>query len=236
MNSEIHHSSIGIDLWLPRRWWLWLLALPVAAVMAFAIFQPIRVLPRIGIAPAYSFVDQAGKKFTSEDARGALTLYTFSDSRCTAPCRSTSATLAAMQNELSGVAQQGAIPLNFITIFVDPGAKRATGAPAVDAATWHLLTGDSEEVKEVVGAGFDTYYGPDVGTDDNTGAQGRFRVDPVFVLVDGWGIVRAVYRTATPDSAILKRDLSLVIQEIRNSTGVNHYAYEAAHLFLCYPK
>jgi len=57
---------------------LWLLALPVMAVMAFAIFQPIRVLPRIGIAPAYSLVDQEGNKFTSENVRGKLVLYTVS--------------------------------------------------------------------------------------------------------------------------------------------------------------
>ena len=64
----------------------------------------------------------------------------------------------------------------------------------------------------------------------------RIPIDPVFALVDGWGVLRAVYRTATPDVEILKRDLRLVVQEVQNSTGVNRYAYEAAHLFLCYPK
>src|SRR3954468_174662 len=124
MKSEIRQSSAWVDLRLPPRLWLWLLALPVAAVMAFAIFQPIRVLPRISLAPAYSLIDQAGKKFTSESVRGKLVLYTFSDSRCTSPCRSTSAPLAAMQGAL-GQVQPGAIPLNFVTIFVDAAANPA---------------------------------------------------------------------------------------------------------------
>lgn len=238
MSGEIRQACIQVDRPLSRTRRFRLLALPataivvvIAAAMAFAIFQPIRVLPRIKLAPAYSFVDQAGEKFTSESVRGALTLYTFSDSRCTAPCRSTSATLAALQDEL-GQTQAGALPLNFVTIFVDsgadPAAAKQTADAAVDPVGRYLVTGDSKEVKEVVGAGFGVYYGAD--------QQGRFSVDPVFVLVDGWGIMRAVYRTPAPDIAILKRDLSLVAQEVRNSTGVNRYAYEAAHLFLCYPK
>ena len=80
----------------------------------------------------------------------------------------------------------------------------------------------------MIGGGFSTYFNQD--------EKGNFTVDPVFVLVDGWGIQRAVYRTPTPDVETLQRDLRLVVQEARNSTGVNRYAYEAAHLFLCYPK
>ncbi len=221
--------------------------------MAFAIFQPIRVLPRMSLAPGYSLIDQDGKQFTSESMRGSLVLYTFSHSQCSSPCVPTSATLAALQPELSEV-QLGDIPLQFVTIFVDPehATPEVLGTQAemlgIDPERWHFVTGDATQLKQVIGSGFSTYYAPtdthddanaDINADINANthdSSASFTVDPVFVLVDGWGIIRAVYRTPSPDSAIIQRDLGLVVQEIRNSTGVNRYAYEAAHLFLCYPK
>lgn len=207
--------------------------LPILLVMAFVIFKPIKVLPRISLAPGYSLVDQQGKRFTSESVRGSLTLYTFMHSRCTSPCVPTSATLAGFQAELLAVPTAD-IPLQFVTIFVDP--EEATPAVlraqaqllGVDPSHWHFVTGAARQLKQVVGAGFSTYYAQE--------ANGAYTVDPVFVLVDGWNIIRAVYRTASPDVATIKRDLRLVAEEALKSTGVNRYAYEAAHLFLCYPQ
>jgi protein SCO1 len=48
----------------------------VAAVLAFNVFQPIRVLPRIRLAPGFSFRNQDGQRRTSEDYRGKVTLFT----------------------------------------------------------------------------------------------------------------------------------------------------------------
>ena len=58
----------------------------VLAVIAFATFQPIKVLPRIRLAPGFVLVDQHGDTFTSEDLRGSVTLYTFTYGGCEAPC------------------------------------------------------------------------------------------------------------------------------------------------------
>jgi protein SCO1/2 len=201
--------------------------------MAFAIFQPIQVLPRITVAPAYSFTDQNGNRLTSEDMRGSLVLYTFAHSGCQSPCVPTTDILASLQPELAQVALDG-IPLRFVTIYVDPveatPAKLSVIADELraDADQWRLVTGDAAQLKNVVGGGFRTYYDQDT--------DGHLVVDPVFVLVDGWGIVRATYRTSSPDPDLLTRDLRLIVQEARNSTGVSRYAYEAAHLFMCYPR
>ena len=66
--------------------------------------------------------------------------------------------------------------------------------------------------------------------------DGTFKFDPAFILVDGWGIMRAEYRTAAPEVDLIMRDIDLVTTEARNSTGAARYAYEAAHLFVCYPR
>jgi protein SCO1 len=238
MTTEIQHQAWADDLRPATRLWYLLLLLPIVATIAFAVFQPIQVLPRISLAPAYSLQDQQGEQVTSEDMRGNLVIYTFAHSRCVAPCVPTSATLAALQPALANLDLKG-IPLHLVTLYVDEAAS-APGqlntladelwveTEPTAAAQWRLLTGDADQLKHVIGAGFHTYYSEDT--------HGNFVVDPVFVLVDGWGIVRATYRTAAPDIDLLKRDLGLIVQEIENSTGVSRYAYEAAHLFMCYPR
>ena len=233
MTTQVQQSTWADDIRPSMRLWYLLIILPILAVIAFAVFQPILVVPRISLAPAYSFIDQNGARFTSEDMRGSLVLYSFTHADCVDPCVSTSASLAALRPALADV-ELDDIPLNFVTMVVDPAAaapdvlQQLAATYQADADQWHFVSGDAAQLKNVIGAGFSTYYGPD--------ANGKLIVDPVFVLVDGWGIVRATYRTPTLDAERLTRDLGLIIQEIRNSKGVNHYAYEAAHLFMCYPR
>jgi hypothetical protein len=83
-------------------------------------------------------------------------------------------------------------------------------------------------MKYVIGGGFEAYY---EAKDDDS-----FLFDPVYILVDGWGIVRGEYRyqTMTPDSERILRHLGVVAEEVINSQGANSIAYEAAHYFLCY--
>jgi protein SCO1 len=83
-------------------------------------------------------------------------------------------------------------------------------------------------VKWVVGGGFSVFY---KGLKD-----GRMKFGPAFMLVDGSGALRAVYRTAVPDIDIIMRDIGLLKEEAHNINGPSKYAYKAAHLFLCYPK
>ena len=58
-----------------------------------------------------------------------------------------------------------------------------------------------------------------------------------FLLVDGNGVLRGDYRyqTLADDADKLVRHIGLLGAEIRNSDGASAVAYEAAHLFLCYP-
>jgi protein SCO1/2 len=55
------------------------------------------------------------------------------------------------------------------------------------------------------------------------------------MLVDGLGILRAEYRMATPDTDRILDGIQLITEEVEKSKGANKVAYEAAHLFMCYP-
>jgi len=213
-------------------YWLGLLLIPIIGAMAFAIFQPIQVLPRISLAPGYVFVDQDGERLTSDDQRGKLTFYTFTYTNCEDPCPNPVKGLKTIESVAERVDTAG-LPLELVAISIDP--ERDTPerlaefakAQEVSSDRWHFVTGDARQLKNVIGGGFGAYY-------DKT-EDGSIKFDPQFVLVDGWGIRRAVYRTDDPDPALIERDLNFIADEYANSEGLNRVAYEAAHLFLCYP-
>lgn len=211
-----------------------LLAAAVTATLAFAVFRPLQVLPRVALAPGLALTDQDGRPISSEDLRGELVLYTFSASRCASACEPMTALLRDVQRRLEDAGQAAGPAVRLVTISVDPGrdtpailAEMAAQAGA-DPGRWRFATASPNLLKQAVGAGFEVFYGPLDG--------GGVQVDPLLALVDGWGILRAEYRTAAPDLELVMRDIGLVAAEARNSTGLAHLAYEAAHLFLCYPR
>lgn len=230
---EPPHTRWLANLRRPAILWSALFVIPLVAVIAFAVLQPVKVRPRIGLAPGFVFTDQNGNQLTSEDLRGKFALYNFTYTRCTAPCPQTAETMRQVQ-DLADQIDTGGIPLELVTVSFDPahdtaGALTAYAAQVgADTSRWHFVTGTADRLKDVIGRGYSVYYAPDAG--------GGFTFDPAFVLVDGNGIMRAKYETATPDLGAITRDIKLVVDEVQNSTGAGKLVYEAAHLFLCYPK
>ena len=211
-----------------------ILGLLMVSAFAFKIFQPIQVLPRMQLSPAFDLTDQSNERLTSEDLRGQFVLYTFTYTNCPAPCFNTNETIQEVQSRLNEVQLDG-IDVSFVTISIDPerdtpevlnSYAKNIGA---DTNNWKFATTTNKALlKTIIGSGFETYY-EDKG-------NGDFALDPAFVLVDGWGIVRAEYRYSTEVSngdRILPH-LGVLAEEVRNSKGTTKYAYEAAHLFLCY--
>jgi len=99
--------------------WLGLLAIPLAAVVLFAVVQPIKVVPRIGLAPGFIFSDKNGNRLTNEDLRGKLVLYNFTTTSCTSPCTDTSSTMQAVQAMLPELETEG-IPVHPVTVALHP--------------------------------------------------------------------------------------------------------------------
>ena len=221
----------------PRFHWWWILlavgVLLVAGVFAFAIIQPIKVLPRIRLAPGFILVDQSGQRLTSEDMRGTVVLYNFLYTGCGDECDRMNATMQEVQQRLSD-ADLGGLPVEFVTISFDPAndtpetLQRYAEGLGADTSQWRFATGDEARLKQLIGGGFEAYYAPD--------DAGGFQFDPTFVLVDGWGIIRGKYRyqVAVPDADRILRHIGVLAEEVQKATGPNKLIYEAAHLFLCY--
>lgn len=225
------HARPGLDnrklIWL----WLGLLAIPLIAVVLFAVFQPVKVVPRIGLAPGYSFTDMNAQRLTNEDFRGSIVVYNFTTTHCEAPCVDSAPTMQEIQAMLKQI-DTGGIPVMLVTVALDPEHDTPEQLRAyatrlgADPALWHFVTGTPERLKQVVGGGFGLYY-----TQDENGA---LRFDPMLALVDGNGLLRAQYKRGLPDVDFVERDLKLIFEEVRNSSGASGLVYEAAHLFACY--
>lgn len=210
------------------------LAVLLVGLIAFVTIQPVQVLPRMTLAPAFDLSDQTGARLTSEDERGKLTLYTFTYTNCGAGCAQTGPAMQAIQERLKTLDTYG-VPVRLVTIAVDPARDTPERIAAyaeeygADPDVWKIVTGDATRVKSIVGGGFEVYY-------DSAGVQpdGSFAFEPDFVLVDGNGILRARYRTDALDAETAARHFELVAREVRDSNGPARLAYEAAHLFVCY--
>ena len=220
-----------------RLRWEWLAVAVVAVVIlsvgAFATFQPIKVLPRMRLAPGFLLTDQAGQQLTNEDLRGKIVLYNFSYAHCGAQCEPMNATLRSVQDQLAQASGEG-VPVELVTISFDPerdtpeALQAYAQAAGADPSRWRFATGDPARMKNIIGGGFEAYYEPD--------DQGGFKFSPAFALVDGWGILRAEYRNEVPDPARILKHIEVIQEEARNSKGVAKMGYEAAHLFLCYAR
>jgi protein SCO1/2 len=232
----VQTASPGKGLRFHWRWWwlvIGLLAMIVLGILAFAIFQPIKVLPRMRLAPGYILTDQDGQRLTNEDLLGKVVVYNFLYTGCGAECAAMNATMRAVQDRLAEV-NPGIMPVQFVTISFDPERDTPEKLNAyameqgADPAQWRFATGDPARMKQIIGDGFEAYYAPD--------GQGGFQFDPSFTLVDGWGIIRGEYRyqVETPDADRILRHIGVLAEEIQKSKGANKLIYEAAHLFLCY--
>lgn len=220
------------------RWWLYALygvgLLLAGAVFVFKVLQPIQVLPRIRLAPGFALRDQDGRPLTSEDLRGQVVVYSFYYTHCTQRCHEIIPTLQRIQAGLRDLPQD--VPVRIVVISFDPERDtpeqlRAFAAQVgADPTIWRFATGDPQHLRYVIGGGFEVYYRQEL--------DGSFTFDPAFILADPLGVVRGEYRypTLTPDHERILRHLGILLEEIRNAQGLAKGLYEAAHLFLCYPK
>ncbi len=206
----------------------------ILAAMAFAIFEPIQVLPRMRLAPGFALTDQSGEPFSSEVARGTVTLYTFATTGCDEQCETVSDTMRDVQRRVEAEVDMGSSEFALVTVALDPTDSEALAVAAAEAGAdgqaWRWVGSDDEAaIRRTVGTGFQRFF--------ETADDGSIRYDPSFVLVDGNGVVRGDYRYSTlaNDGEKLSRHVAILAEEIRNATGATAVAYEAAHLFLCYP-
>lgn len=207
----------------------------LGAVGYFAIGQPIQVLPRLQTAIPFEMYDQDGDVYRYPDQAGRINVYLVVaawDDEAVARAEQLLQSAYA-RFEAEGVQQY--VEIAWITpdpVNDDLQSIRslASEVPLLQSTDASLLMAAPTAVRFAVGAGMGVFVGP------HPEEQGRrVTYEPTLVLVDDVGYVRGRYGIRTVDERVLLRDISLLAAEVK-AEGTERALYQAAHLFLCYPR
>jgi cytochrome oxidase Cu insertion factor (SCO1/SenC/PrrC family) len=148
-------------------------------------------LNNYGAVPDFSLVERSGKSVTLSDLRGKVWIADFIYTACQDTCPMQSAAMTKLQEQWADKAN-----LKLVSFSVDP--ERDT--PAVlaryaerfkaDANRWLFLTGDKEQIAQLVQGGFRLSA---AALTDGESRQPVIMHSPRFVLVDGKSEIRGYY-------------------------------------------
>jgi protein SCO1/2/putative membrane protein len=139
-------------------------------------------------APAFSLTDQNGKTVTNEDLKGKTWLVDFIFTRCPGPC-------PIMTSKMVGLSKIVTSPdVRFVSITVDPAydtpavLKQYAEVRGATDPRFIFLTGERRTIYELAQKGFKLVAQAE-------SARAPILHDERFLLVDGSGNVRGVYRS-----------------------------------------
>ena len=164
-------------------------------------------LPTVGAAPEFALTNQDGQRVTLSDSAGTVRAVTFIYATCKDTCPTLTAKMAAMQQKLG---TDFGKRVRFVSISVEPEIDTPVVLKAyaekfgADPAGWSFLTGNPEEIQDVV-----RKYGA---------FAKRLKpgdVDHLFLtsLIDRKGMVRVQYLGYRFDPDEMLKDLRLLLRE-----------------------
>jgi len=164
-------------------------------------------LPILWDAPAFSFVDQNGRRFTDRDLRGTAWIADFMFTSCTSICPMMTARMAELQAAIPGD------KVHFVSFSVDP--DRDTSAVLrtyakmwkADETRWHFLATDRKGLAETA-KGMKTFVRP-------PDPDGSIQHSGIFTLADGDGRIRGVYDSGDAEA------LRQLVRDARRLSGTS---------------
>ncbi|MBK8480427.1 MAG: SCO family protein [Proteobacteria bacterium] len=200
-----------------RNPWLW------AAVIALLTLPALRPLlrrvppppPRLAQLPAFTLLDQQGRRFGSSALRGHVYVASFFFTRCPSVCPKLMQALHRLQQQYD----RYAVDVRLVSISVDPEHDRPERLRAyaarygADASRWTFLTGTEQAIRSLVGTGFQTHMGQPV-------PEGSGLIDIAhsagLVLVDQQGWIRGRYGTDLDGlEEVLHRSMHVLLEDRR---------------------
>jgi protein SCO1/2 len=152
-------------------------------------------LPVMGVVPEFRLVDQTAEAFGTEELRGRPWVASFVYSTCPGPCPMTIKRLGELKRRLSDDPR-----VMLVSISVDPQEDTPEvlavygRTHAIDPARWRLLTGDYDDVIELVRNGF---FLPMTESEEDdpalVAAHGRVTHSSKLVLIDPELQIRGYY-------------------------------------------
>lgn len=160
------------------------------------------VIPEEDKAPPFALIDQDGKARSLDALRGSSVLLDFIFTHCNGPCPVSTSNRVQLQKNLPDDLRQ---QIHFVSISLDPKRdtpeelRRYALERGADLANWFFLTGDPQEVEDVLRS-----YGVGVVRGDD----GDIQHVVVSFLIDPRGRITKRYFGLEHDTSEFIRDLS----------------------------
>ena len=128
----------------------------VSSFLYLLTANPSSPLADIGPAPEVKLIDAEGKAFDLAKLRGKVVLVSFVFTTCAEACPLITAQLARTQGRVRSEKLDARV--RFVSITLDPLTdrpemlRRYADSYGIDLASWHLLTGASDDVSRVIRA------------------------------------------------------------------------------------
>ncbi|HEY8416596.1 MAG TPA: hypothetical protein VIK93_01020 [Limnochordales bacterium] len=228
----------------------------VGGVLYFALGRPVQVLPRGQEVPAFNMTDHRGAMYAFPDRARPINVFVVA----AAWDEPAAAAIIPLLEDIDALVAQGGWQDLVQVAWITPDPERddvaamaalAERLPLPKGLDVALLTAAPVTTRLVVGGGFGIYVGTAQGSPGGAAqaspASSGFPAaaaieqwppvtyEPALVLVDDLGYVRARYEVRRLSTSRLARDLGLLTKEMQ-ADGASRLVYEAAHLFLCYPR
>jgi cytochrome oxidase Cu insertion factor (SCO1/SenC/PrrC family) len=158
-------------------------------------------LNNYGAVPQFTLIERSGRSSTLADMRGKVWIADFIYTTCTDTCPMQSAAMARFQEKFGTQAD-----LQFVSFTVDPerdtpdALARYANRFKASADRWLFLTGDKEDIAQLVQEGFRLSA---AAVPDPTSKERVILHSPRFVLVDRKSQIRGYYDSR--DNTALER-------------------------------
>lgn len=209
-------------------------ALVLAFVGYFTIGRPIQVLPRVKTALPFEMTDQHRDTYRYPDNAGPMNVYVVAAAWDEEAVERAEQVLELVYTHVRDEDIEEVVNVAWIT--PDPGNDDIESfhsllhrLPVIQKTAASLLSAAPLATRLAVGAGLGIYVGP--VPEDGT----RVSYEATLALVDDVGYVRGRYALRDLNEQVLLRDVSLLAAEVQ-AEGSERALYQAAHLFLCYPR
>ncbi len=194
----------------------------IAFVFTFPIYKSLNrklppPLPKLKNLPEFSLVNSFGKPFGTKELKGRVYIANFIFTNCPSSCLRLSGEMEKIQKRVRGLGKKVSLisfsvdPLNDTPKVLYKYARQRHANPHI----WTFLTGDKQDMKDIVISGFDVPMGELMETEGIVDGDMVTMFDIAhtekFVLVDHEGVVRGYYDSQKDDINQLMLDVGLLV-------------------------
>ena len=172
----------------------------VVSLLALSACQRGEPLPSFTAVPPFALTAQDGRQVTRDDYAGRVWIADFIFTNCPGPCPM----LTSHMRDVQDLLQERSLDVPLVSFSVDPetdtpeALTRYGETFGADFSRWTFLTGDKQEIYDLILRGFLLAVSDGAVSADNSAGAGVITHSTRFALIDQQGDVRGYYHGEEP--------------------------------------